>query len=261
MSSFWISLTGTSSRVSSRPSVIDQFLLVWLHAFQFATPINCLGYVHQIPNLYNVFLHSGIREALIPFLSSSRIVPENMLKIIEYCPCFLRFYHMLWALSILEKFLYRSTCRAAPVNLSLMLRNNWWRMCQSLANRVGIYADAAWQSYNSQCDTKSPTEELTWEGRCRYSLIHEVLFQLAEQLFLSYFVSSDSDMATFLSNCMCSMLNVLCNDFPLFGFHVSFELHLLDLDFVLTQLITKQSQYLAPRARNIFNLCVISVCS
>lgn len=88
-----------------------------------------LSYVHKIPDLYDVFLYTGIPAVFIASFSSGIVIPENKLKIVEYCPQFLRSYYMFWALSILEKFLYGSTFYVARgrefVNQSLMLQNNW----------------------------------------------------------------------------------------------------------------------------------------
>jgi hypothetical protein len=47
------------------------------------------------------------------------------------------------------------------------------------------------------------------------------------------FMSSDSDLAA-ISHSVSTMLNMLYDSFPFWCLHVFFELHLLDLDFILT---------------------------
>jgi hypothetical protein len=54
-------------------------------------------------------------------------------------------------------------------------------------------------------------------------------------------MASDSDMTSFLSGQNCSMMDVSNNCFPLIRLHVSLEVHVLDLDFILTQTVLKSA--------------------
>jgi hypothetical protein len=54
-------------------------------------------------------------------------------------------------------------------------------------------------------------------------------------------MASDSDMTSFLSGQVCSIVDVSCNCYPLIRFYVSLEFHVLDLGFILTQTVLKSA--------------------
>jgi hypothetical protein len=50
---------------------------------------------------------------------------------------------------------------------------------------------------------------------------------------------SDSDMATFFSDCECSMKDASHDCFLVFLFHVALEVHLLNLSFILALTVSQ----------------------
>lgn len=67
-------------------------------------------------------------------------------------------------------------------------------------------------------------------------------------------MASDSDMTSFLSGQNCSVLDVSNNWFPLIRLYVFLEVHVLDLDFILTQTVL-ESAYMT----GYFERCRISM--
>lgn len=80
-----------------------------------------MSHVHQVPHMHDMLDYAGIPGIPIlyvvlilvmhiPISFWNEVIAEDSLKVVEYGPRFLRLYHMLCVLRVLEKSLQGCTC-------------------------------------------------------------------------------------------------------------------------------------------------------